>query len=70
MSEIRTTYRSFLLRLWREDQSGAAWRAMLESTTNPGQRRYFKDLESLTAYLLAWVGDDPPDIDGGEWLSD
>ena len=66
MLEIKTTYRSYLLRLWREDANGASWRAMLENIADPGQRCYFKDLESLAAYLLAWAEDDTVDTNGGE----
>ena len=52
MPEIETTYRSYLLRLWHENEPDAPWRAMLVSVTEPSKRHYFKDLESLTAYLL------------------
>ena len=52
MPKPKTTYRSYLLRLWREEEAGIAWRVMLESVTNPGQRHYFKDLESLKNYLF------------------
>lgn len=52
MTKPETTYRSYLLRLWQEEETGAPWRAMLESVTESGERRYFKDLESLAAFLL------------------
>lgn len=51
MPKLITTYRSYLLRLWQSDETGYAWRAMLESVAEPGVRHYFKDLESLTRYL-------------------
>jgi hypothetical protein len=56
MPEFETTYRSYLLRLWHKNEPGAPWRVMLESVIEPGQRHYFKDLESLTAYLLTQQG--------------
>ena len=46
-----TNYRSYLLRLWHIEEPRAPWRAMQESIAEPGQRHYFKDLESLAAYL-------------------
>ena len=61
MPEIKTTYRSYLLRLWREDGSGITWRAMLENIAESGERFYFKDLESLTAYILKWQDTTPND---------
>ena len=51
MPDIETTYRSYLLRLWHENEPGAPWRAMLESVNESGGRHYFKDLESLMAFL-------------------
>ena len=57
MPDIETTYRSYLLRLWHENEPGAPWRVMLESITEPGNRHYFKDLESLMAYLLAQLAE-------------
>jgi hypothetical protein len=63
MPKPENTYRSYLLRLWRDDQLGSAWRAMLENIAEPGQRHYFKDLESLTAFLLA-EQDELPDTKG------
>ena len=52
MPEIENTYKSYLLRLWQKNEPGEPWRVMLESVIEPGQRHYFKDLESLMAYLL------------------
>jgi hypothetical protein len=52
MTDPDSGYRSYLLRLWRAEEPGVAWRVMLESVNEPGQRHYFKDLESLMAYLM------------------
>ena len=65
MPDIETTYRSYLLRLWRENESGAPWRVMLESIIEPNQRHYFKDLESLMAYLLTQQEPAPEATDAG-----
>jgi len=44
-------YRSYLLRLWREDRDGeTAWRASLESPETP-ERIYFASLDELVSYL-------------------
>lgn len=37
---------------------------MLESVTEPGERHYFEDLESLTAYLLTQQEDKSPEAEG------
>jgi hypothetical protein len=52
MPNIETVYRSYLLRLWHESEPDTPWRIMLESVSEPGKRHYFKDLESLSAFLL------------------
>ena len=65
MPEVKTTYLSYLLRLWREDEIGAEWRAMLESVVEPGVQHYFKDIESLMVYLVRLLKEDePPDTKG------
>ena len=46
------TYRSYLLRLWREGDHDEAWRATLQSVTVPDERLSFPDLDGLIAYLL------------------
>ena len=51
MPKPESTYQSYLLRLWHSEEPSEGWRAMLESVAEPGQRHYFKDLQSLTAYL-------------------
>lgn len=66
MPDIQTTYRSYLLRLWQSEETGLVWRVMLESVKEPGQRHYFKDLESLTAYLLTKQEHKPPEAEGDE----
>jgi hypothetical protein len=38
---------------------------MLESVTEPGERHYFKDPESLLAYLLKKEGEQAPEGKGG-----
>ena len=54
MAEGRPTYKSYLLRLWREGATDAPWRASLESITQEDQGpRHFPNLESLVAFLLA-----------------
>jgi hypothetical protein len=45
------TYRSYLLRLWREDPR-AAWRASLQSTASSEVRK-FAGVEQLWAFLVA-----------------
>ena len=59
-----TTYRSYLLRLWQSEESGFGWLAMLENVKEPGQRHYFKDLESLAAFLSTGQDDEPPAAEG------
>ena len=54
MAEGGPTYKSYLLRLWRQDAEDAPWRASLESITQQEDRpRHFPDAESLIAFLLA-----------------
>jgi hypothetical protein len=65
MPKPETNYRSYLLRFWRGDEPGFAWHAMLESVTEPGERHYFKDPESLLAYLLKKEGEQAPEGKGG-----
>jgi hypothetical protein len=53
MAEGGPTYKSYLLRLWRQDAEDAPWRASLESITQQEDRpRHFPDAESLIAFLL------------------
>lgn len=66
MTSPETTYRSYLLRLWRSAETDFTWRAMLESVKAPGERHYFKDLESLMTYLSYAQGDEPPAVEGDE----
>jgi hypothetical protein len=53
MAEGGPTYRSYLLRLYREAAIDASWRASLESITQDDKPHHFPDLESLVAFLLA-----------------
>lgn len=64
MPKPETTYRSYLLRLWQSDETGLAWRAMLECVTEPGERHYFKDLESLVGYLSVGQEDRSQETEG------
>lgn len=66
MPKPETSYRSYLLRLWRSDETGLVWRVMLESVKEPGERQYFKDIESLTTYLLTQHEDKPPKTEGDQ----
>ena len=61
-----TGYRSYLLRLWRGDEPGDDWHAMLESVTEPGERHYFNCLENLTAFLLTQQEDKQPEAEGDQ----
>jgi hypothetical protein len=63
MPKYETTYRSYLLRLWRSAETGFAWRFMLESVTNSGERHYFRDLESLAAYLMRLIDAGSPEME-------
>jgi len=65
MPKPGNTYRSYLLRLWRDDQLDSAWRAMLENIADPARRHYFKDVESLVAFLLTQQ-ETPPSQAKGE----
>ena len=56
MSEGGPTYKSYLLRLWRDDSASASWRASLESITQKGEPHHFPDLGSLVAFLLDELG--------------
>ncbi len=60
MSDIQAdTYRSYLVRLWRTDET-APWRASLNNP-NTGKTVYFTDIETLCAFL---VRPDLHDMDG------
>lgn len=55
----KTTYRSFMLRLWQVEQNGAwIWRCSLEETGSGRQQR-FVDLDALFGYLCAETGGPP-----------
>lgn len=59
MAKRKPNYRSYLLRLWRDETPGSPWRAMLEEVGRAGKRRHFEDLESLALYLLQQQHDGP-----------
>lgn len=57
-------YHLFILTVWEEERSaqGAArWRYSLEQSQS-GERKGFKNLEELMAYLAAWT-QQPPTVD-------
>jgi len=66
MPKPQIIYHSYLLRFRRSEETGFAWRAMLESVKEPDKRYYFKDLKSLTAYLLTQQEGKPPEAEGDE----
>ena len=43
-------YRSYLLRMWQEGQTGDAWRASLQSAAT-GERQGFASLDSLFDFI-------------------
>ena len=48
------TYRSYLLRLWREGQAGEPWRASLQSAATE-ERQGFASLDELFGYIRSQV---------------
>jgi len=55
----RVTYRSYLLRLWCADPSGACnWQASLEDP-HTGEQIGFANLEQLFAYLMGRINGKP-----------
>jgi len=67
MAEDGATYRSYLLRLWRENVTNAPWRASLESITQESEPRHFPNLESLVTFLLAELDTNlAPPASGGQ----
>ena len=52
MTDPNTTYQSYLLRLWNDDESSTEPRAMLVDISDPEETCYFKDVESLMMFLL------------------
>lgn len=61
----KSTYASYLLRLWQVQNDGhAAWIASIQSPTT-GEQRRFASVSALLAFLQAEFGDCPsPDYDG------
>jgi hypothetical protein len=49
-TEERSNYHAYLLRLWREGQTGESWRASLQSAAT-GQCLHFASLEDLYRFL-------------------
>jgi hypothetical protein len=55
MSELRSRYMAFLLRLWQvKNEEGLAWRASLESART-GERHGFASLDELFDVLNKWI---------------
>ena len=48
------TYRSYLLRMWREGQADEPWRASLQSAVT-GERQGFASLDDLFGYIRSQV---------------
>lgn len=65
MTDERSSYISYMLRLWRVNEAGASlWRASLEDP-HTGKRMGFADLEGLFTFLrrqLDLAGSDPSQI--------
>jgi hypothetical protein len=59
MSTSDFEYRSYLLRLWRENAHGA-WRASLQSTATE-QVVPFADIAALIGFLVTQTGESPPE---------
>ncbi len=55
MLEKQSNYLSYLLRLWRDSETGP-WRASLESTGH-AEIKTFPSLEALFAFLKAQLGE-------------
>jgi len=54
-TEERSNYHAYLLRLWREGQTGESWRASLQSATT-GQSLHFASLDDLYRFLQRQTG--------------
>ncbi len=66
MTEGGPKYKSYLLRLWREEDVSAPWRASLKSVTQEeAEPRHFPDLESLVDFLFAELGTSRPSSAAG-----
>lgn len=51
MADKQSTYRAYLLRLWREEKNGAeTWRASLENAQT-SERHNFGSLDELFAFV-------------------
>jgi hypothetical protein len=69
MEKAQSTYRSYLLRCWRENPD-SRWRASLEST-NTARKYSFSSLGNMVIYLEGTMGEEinfgvgpNPDPDG------
>lgn len=50
MTKHESNYRSFLLRLWRQEKKDAPWRVMLQDVQT-GEQRYFASLKDAFRFL-------------------
>lgn len=58
-------YHTFLLSLWDEAGGTPAWRCSLENP-HTGERRGFKTINELAAYLKEWTQKPPPETAGSD----
>lgn len=63
-SERPLRYHTFLLSLWAEAEAGPDWRCSLEDPRT-GERRGFKTIDELAAFLKEWA-QKPPEAGAGE----
>ena len=59
-TEEPLTYRSYLLRLWREGPAGEPWRASLQSAVT-GERLGFASLDDLFGFIRSQI-ETAPDL--------
>lgn len=55
MAKCKAIYKSYLLRLWREDTAHGKWRVMVETITGESERHHFADLDGLIHFLLVEI---------------
>ena len=58
-----TRYHTFVLNLWEEVGAAPAWRCSLEHPLT-GERRGFKTVDELAAFLKEWTQKPPPETAG------
>jgi len=52
MAKERAIYKSYLLRVWRDEENGRQ-RLRLEDVSAAGQTHYFADIDDFIGYLLS-----------------